>query len=65
MANWFEDLTKTIADEKLTRRQAVRRMVGVVAGATLATWLPEQALATNLPWKQQCSGLGEAVTGGS
>ncbi|HJT58101.1 MAG TPA: hypothetical protein VJ761_16470 [Ktedonobacteraceae bacterium] len=55
MANWLEDLTKTIADDKLTRRQAVRRIVGVVAGATLATWLPEQALAQNIPWKKQCT----------
>lgn len=59
MANWFEDLTKTVADDTLTRRQAVRRLVGIVAGSTLASWLPEQALAApNLPWKQQCSGMG-------
>ncbi len=55
MANWLEDLTKMVADDKLTRRQAVGRIAGVVAGATLATWLPEQAQATNLPWKKQCS----------
>ncbi|HJT59221.1 MAG TPA: kelch repeat-containing protein, partial [Ktedonobacteraceae bacterium] len=45
MANWLEDLTKTVSDDKLTRRQVVRRMGGVVAGATLAAWLPEQVLA--------------------
>lgn len=54
MANWLEDLTKTVSDDTLTRRQAVRRIVGVVAGTTLATWLPEQALAKNIPWKKQC-----------
>jgi hypothetical protein len=54
MAHWLEDLTKTIADDKLTRRQAVRRMVGALAGATLASWLPEQALAKHIPWKKQC-----------
>ncbi len=60
MANWLEDLTKMVADDKLTRRQAVGRIAGVVAGATLATWLPEQAQATNLPWKKR-----EPVTSGS
>ena len=45
MANWLEDLTKTVSDNKLTRRQVVRRMGGVVAGAALAAWLPEQVLA--------------------
>ncbi len=64
MANWLEDLTKTMADDKLTRRQVVRRILGVVAGATLATWLPEQALATNLPWKKQCFNIpGETCDG--
>ncbi len=54
MANWFEDLTKTVADEKLSRRQAVGRIAGVVAGGTIVAWLPEQALAKNIPWKKQC-----------
>ncbi len=49
MANWFEDLTTRVSDDQLTRRQAVRRMVGVVAGATLAPWLPEQVLARPVP----------------
>jgi hypothetical protein len=54
MAHWFEDLTKTMADDKLPRRQAIRRIAGSVAGVALASWLPEQALATNLPGKNQC-----------
>jgi hypothetical protein len=54
MANWFEDLTKTVADDRLSRRQAMRRIAGGVAGVALASWLPEQALAQNLPWKKQC-----------
>jgi hypothetical protein len=45
MANWFEDITKTVADEKLSRRQTLRRIAGSVAGVTLATWLPGQVLA--------------------
>ncbi len=54
MADWFEDFTKTIADDKLTRRQAVGSIAGVVAGATIAVWLPEQVLAKTIPWKKQC-----------
>lgn len=54
MAHWFEDLTKTMAHDKLSRRQVVGRIAGVVAGATIATWLPDQALAKHIPWKKQC-----------
>jgi len=36
MANWLEDLTHMVSDDTLPRREALRRMVGVVAGATLA-----------------------------
>ncbi len=36
MANWFEELTKTLVDEKLTRRQVVLRTLGIVAGAAVA-----------------------------
>src|SRR5438270_12882980 len=45
MANWLEDFTKTVSDDTLPRREALRRLLGVVAGATLAAWLPEQVLA--------------------
>ncbi len=45
MTNWFEDISKTMADEKLSRRQSLRRIAGSVAGVTLATWIPGQVLA--------------------
>lgn len=54
MANWFDDLTKTMADDKLSRRQAMVRIVGVAAGTAIAVWLPDQALAKHVPWKKQC-----------
>ena len=37
MAHWFEDLSKTVADEKIGRRTAMRRVAGTVAGAALAS----------------------------
>ncbi len=40
MAKWFEDLTKTMADEKLPRREVIRRLAGSVAGIALASLLP-------------------------
>jgi hypothetical protein len=64
MANWFEDLTKTVSDDKLTRRQAVGRIATVVAGATIAAWLPDQALAKHIPWKKQCPNGGCGCTCG-
>ena len=45
MAHWFENLTKTFADDTVSRRQAIRRATGIVAGVVLGTWLPAQALA--------------------
>src|SRR2546421_225381 len=45
MAHWLEDLTTTVFDDPLPRREALRRLLGVVASTTLATWLPEQVLA--------------------
>jgi len=63
MTNWLEDLTHMVSDDTLPRREALRRMVGVVAGATLAAWLPEQALAKNIPWKKQCTFGGNCDSG--
>ncbi len=40
MGNWFEDITKTLADEKIGRRTAIRRVAGTVAGVALAGILP-------------------------
>src|SRR5258708_423327 len=58
MANWLEDLTKTMANDKLSRRQAIGSIAGVVAGATIITWLPDQVLAKHVPWKKQCPNGG-------
>lgn len=57
MSNWFEDLTKTLADEALPRRQAIRRISGTVAGIVLASWLPEQASAASMG-KHSCMQTG-------
>jgi hypothetical protein len=57
MANWFDDLTKTLADDKLRRRQAIRRISGIVAGAALASWLPGQAFAASVQ-KHRCGPPG-------
>lgn len=40
MANWFNDLTKTLAHEKLTRRQAIRRSTAILVGAVAAASFP-------------------------
>jgi hypothetical protein len=37
MADWFEEVTKTLADDKLSRRQAIWRTLGIIAGAALAS----------------------------
>jgi hypothetical protein len=47
MANWFEDVTKTLADEKIGRRTALRRVAGTVAGVALAGAIPGMALAAS------------------
>lgn len=55
MANWFEDISKTMADEKIGRRTAIRRVAGTVAGAALASAIPGVALAKK---SQACPGGG-------
>ncbi len=54
MADWFEDLTKTMADEKLPRRQAIHRIAGGGAGVALTSWLPGQVLVKINPESKQC-----------
>ena len=49
MTHWFEDLTKTVADERLPRRQAIRRIAGSMTGIALASWLPGHVLAKTHP----------------
>ena len=60
MAHWFEDLTKQMADEKMGRRIAVRRVAGTVAGVALAGVLPGTLQAKQ---NKQCT-LGCEPCGG-
>lgn len=55
MTHWLEDLTKTMADDKLPRRQAMRRIAGSVTGVALASLLPGQVLAKTNHLKKTCS----------
>ena len=40
MANWFETITKTLADDRLSRRQAVKKAAGVTAATVVAAIIP-------------------------
>lgn len=40
MANWFETVTKTLGDDKLSRRQAMKKVAGVTAAVALAAVIP-------------------------
>src|SRR5437660_10646506 len=55
MANWFENLSRSVSDEKIGRRKAFRRIAGGVAGAALASAVPGLALAHG---SLQCPGGG-------
>jgi hypothetical protein len=63
MANWFEDLSKSIADEKLPRRTAMRRVAGGIAGVALAAGIPGIALAKASPDSALCSPGGTCAKG--
>jgi hypothetical protein len=56
MANWFENVTKTLADDKISRRTALRRVGGTVAGVAAASAIPGLALART---NKHCSGHGD------
>ncbi len=47
MANWFENVTKTLADDKLSRRKAMKTAVGITAAAALAAIIPGEAFAAS------------------
>jgi len=61
MTEWFSDLTKTLADETLSRRQAVRNIAGALAGGALAFWLPGQVFADSAR-KDYCKHPGTCST---
>ncbi len=56
MANWFDQVTKTLADKKLDRRQAMKTIAGTVAGVAIAGYLPETALAKKFGCSVQSCG---------
>jgi len=60
MANWFENVTKTLADDKISRRTALRRVGGTVAGVAAASAIPGLALAKT---NKHCPGGGGNCTG--
>ena len=46
MAHWFDELTHMLANEKLSRRHAARRISSIVTAVVLTSfWVPEQVLA--------------------
>lgn len=45
MSDWFHDITKTLADNTLSRREAVKKIAVTIAGTALASWFPGIALA--------------------
>ena len=47
MANWFETVTKTLADDKLSRRSAMKKAAGAVAAVALASIIPGEAFAAS------------------
>ncbi len=55
MANWFDDLSRRMADEKLPRRAIMRKIAGSVVGMTLAFLLPGQALAKANALSRHCT----------
>src|SRR5579872_1598747 len=59
MADWFEDLITTMANDKISRRWAMRRISGSAAGVALASALPELALAR----KKSCPVGGNCTIG--
>lgn len=55
MNSWFDELTKFLANDKLSRRQIMRRAAGTVAGVLLTSVLPGQVLALGQhPSKHTC-----------
>jgi hypothetical protein len=62
MAQWFDEITKTLADDKLSRRQVAKRIAGTVAGVALASIIPAEALAKKKkPRCPKSDNLGKAV----
>src|SRR5215469_17842988 len=54
MAHWFEDLTKTLGDDQIGRRTAIRRIAGTLAGTAFASAIAKIAEAK----RNYCTGYG-------
>jgi hypothetical protein len=54
MANWFDTVTKTLADSKLSRRQAITKAAGAVAAVALASVIPGEAFASSDARRRHC-----------
>ena len=55
MTNWFESITKTLADDKLSRRQMMTKVAGFTAAAALAALIPaDEAFAAISDRGHQC-----------
>ncbi len=65
MANWFDEITRTMADDKLSRRQALGRVAGSLAGVALASWIPGQALAKSTSAAKSGACHNPATCGGT
>ena len=51
MANWFESIAKTLADDKLSRRQVVRKAAGVTVAVAVAAIVPTGEAFAAIPEK--------------
>jgi hypothetical protein len=63
MTKWFDEITKTLADDKLSRRQVMRKVAGTIAGAALASFIPAEALAAR-KMASSCPGPAGNCTSG-
>jgi len=64
MANWFETITKTLADDKLSRRQAMKKAAGITAAVAMAAAIPagEAFAASPDVVKHKCPNPGTCST---
>lgn len=58
MANWFETITKTLADDKLSRRQAMKKAAGITAAVAMAAAIPAGEAFAATPDTEKCANPG-------
>jgi len=64
MANWFETVTKTLADDKLSRRQAMKKAAGITAAVAMAAAIPAGEAFAATPDSEKCNNPGTCSGGG-